>query len=149
MKLTLQIAYTGPEPLPNETTFRTWAAAALQNHTPNEIVIRITDAAESQTLNRQYRHKNKPTNVLSFPAEPLPGLPNTQLGDLVICAPVVATEAATQNKPPKAHWAHLVIHGILHLRGYDHQHATEAHTMETLESQLLHKLGYANPYETG
>ena len=148
MKLTLQIAYTGPELLPNESEFNTWAAAALPDHTPHEIVIRITDTAESQALNHQYRHKNYPTNVLSFPSEPLPGLPNTHLGDLVICAPTVATEAATQHKLPKAHWAHLVIHGILHLRGYDHQDTTEATTMETLESQLLHKLGYANPYET-
>ena len=148
MPLTLQFAYTGPVSLPNEADLRTWAAIALEDQSPDDVLIRITNTAESQALNQQYRNINRPTNVLSFPFEPPPGLPNNHLGDLVICAPIVATEAATQHKPPQAHWAHLVIHGILHLRGYDHQNDAEAHVMEAIETRLLQQLGFANPYDT-
>ncbi|MEM6406651.1 MAG: rRNA maturation RNase YbeY [Pseudomonadota bacterium] len=133
---------------PAEATFNQWAEIALQDHNPNDIVIRITDAAESRELNQRYRGKDRPTNVLSFPCTAPPGLPQDYLGDLVICAPLVIAEATAQHKPPDAHWAHLVIHGILHLRGYDHQTEAEAQIMETLEQQLLQQLGYPDPYTT-
>jgi len=146
MQLTLQKAYTPPL-LPSDAELRHWAQLALADHTPDSLLIRITDRTESQALNHQYRGKNQPTNILSFPFVAPPGLPHDHLGDLVICAPVVTQEATDQHKPEIAHWAHLVIHGVLHLRGYDHQNPAEATHMETLECQMLHTLGYPNPYQ--
>jgi probable rRNA maturation factor len=114
---------------------------------PLEQTIRIVDEAESRLLNREYRGRDKPTNVLSFPAELPPGLLDYQcLGDLVICAPVVEREALEQGKRAQAHWAHLVVHGMLHLQGMDHQTETEAAEMEALEIEILHTLGHTNPY---
>ena len=104
------------------------------------------DEGESQSLNHSYRDKDKPTNVLSFPYEQAPGMYVPLLGDLVICAPVVIQEALEQEKPVEAHWAHMVLHGVLHLLGYDHIETDEAEQMEKLEVTLLGKLGYANPY---
>jgi probable rRNA maturation factor len=112
-----------------------------------QLTIRITDEAEIQELNRTYRHKDKPTNVLSFPFEAPPGVEIPLLGDIIICAAVVAREAGEQGKPLQAHWAHMVIHGTLHLLGYDHIDETEAEQMEGLEITLLAGLGYANPYQ--
>jgi len=112
-----------------------------------ELVIRIVDEAESQALNRQYRGVDRPTNVLSFPFEAPPGIESNHIGDLVICAPVVEREAAEQGKPLEAHWAHMVVHGVLHLLGYDHQTDDDAATMETLEIAILGRLGFPNPYE--
>ena len=124
-----------------------WAAAALAGRRPAaELAIRIVDEAESAELNSTYRHKQGPTNVLSFPAELPPGVPLALLGDLVICAPVVAREAREQGKPPEAHWAHLVVHGCLHLIGYDHERADEAEEMESLERGILAGMGYPDPY---
>jgi probable rRNA maturation factor len=114
----------------------------------HELVVRIVDEAESAALNDRYRGKPEPTNVLSFPCESPPGLALPHLGDLVICAPVVEREAREQGKPSEAHWAHMLVHGLLHLRGYDHQNEAEAETMEALESAILGQLGYPNPYET-
>jgi len=111
-----------------------------------ELTIRIVDEAEGSELNSRWREKSGPTNVLSFPAEPMPGAPDDTLGDIVICAPVVAREAAEQGKLFEAHWAHLTIHGVLHLRGYDHQTDAEAAEMEALETQLLKQLEYPDPY---
>ncbi|MEO5342672.1 MAG: rRNA maturation RNase YbeY [Gammaproteobacteria bacterium SHHR-1] len=111
-----------------------------------ELVVRIVDEAESQRLNRDYRGQDRPTNVLSFPFEGPAHLPAESLGDLVICAPVVQREAAEQGKPLAAHWAHMLVHGILHLRGYDHQGDAEAEEMEALERQILAELGFADPY---
>jgi probable rRNA maturation factor len=103
-------------------------------------------AAASRRLNRAYRGKDKPTNVLSFPASPVERELGDALGDLVICAPVVAAEARAQRKPPPAHWAHMVVHGVLHLHGFDHETPREARVMEGLEVEILRGFGYQNPY---
>jgi probable rRNA maturation factor len=105
------------------------------------------DVAEMSTLNRDYRNKTGPTNVLSFRSDLPPGLDLPLLGDIVICAPVVATEAAQQGKPRQAHWAHLTVHGTLHLLGYDHLEDLEAEEMEALETRILASLNYPCPYE--
>ena len=137
----------GRSGLPGVAKFRHWARAALLGRRRDaELTIRIVDAAESQALNRRYRGKDKPTNVLSFPAE-LPedlGLP--LLGDVVICREVVEGEAAAQGKAPDAHWAHMVIHGVLHLLGYDHETDEEACAMEALETGIMAELGWPDPY---
>jgi len=138
------VAATG---LPSEAEFRAWAELALQEHArPAELVLRIVDEAEITALNRRYRGKDGSTNVLSFPYQGCVGVPSELLGDVVICAPVVAAEAAVQGKPPAAHWAHLVIHGVLHLLGYDHHHEADAARMEHRESALLAALRYPDPW---
>jgi len=133
--------------LPETTDFDRWVRAALEgvDH-PVELVIRVVDEAEGQELNQRYRSKDKPTNVLSFPFEAPAGVECDHLGDLVICAPVVIREAQEQGKPLNDHWAHLVIHGVLHLRGYDHQTEDEAQQMESREKTILHGLGVEDPY---
>ena len=137
------------EELPGDAQFGLWAEAAMQSSRESaEVVIRIVDSAESQALNSEYRGKDKPTNVLSFPFEVPPEVETDLLGDLVICAPVVAEEAHGQGKTLDAHWAHMVVHGILHLRGYDHQDEQQALEMERLETEILKGLGYPDPYET-
>jgi probable rRNA maturation factor len=98
-------------------------------------------------LNRRYRGRDQPTNVLSFPIEPLPGMCTDLLGDIVVCGPVVDREAAIQHKPPMGHWAHMVVHGMLHLFGYDHESDQEATAMETLEKSVLEGLGFSDPYQ--
>lgn len=113
-----------------------------------ELTIRIVDETEAQYLNETWRGRSYPTNVLSFPFESPPGLQVPWLGDLVICAPVVAREAQEQQKSLHAHWAHLVIHGTLHLLGYDHLEDTQAQLMEILEIHILNNLGYPNPYQS-
>jgi probable rRNA maturation factor len=134
--------------LPTDADLRHWAAAALagQRDALVELVIRIVDAAESATLNRSYRHREGPTNVLSFPFLAPPPVRSPLLGDLVICAPLVAREAAEQGKALSAHWAHLVVHGVLHLLGHDHLTETEAQTMEALERRILAGLDVSDPY---
>ena len=132
-----------------------WVHASLQeprSFEPVEMTIRIVDEEESQTLNFDYRNKNKATNVLSFEFEQPPGLVDLgeelpYLGDLVICANVVKQEAEAQNKPLEMHWAHMVVHGTLHLQGYDHIDDVEAEEMEALEVEIMQNLGYANPYK--
>ncbi len=112
-----------------------------------EVVVRVTDEAESRQLNHEYRGKDRPTNVLSFPfGPPPPGIDLRHVGDLVICAPVVAREARQQGKSTEAHWAHMVVHGMLHLQGYDHQTDEQAGSMELLETEILAGLGYPAPY---
>ncbi|MBD3669232.1 MAG: rRNA maturation RNase YbeY [Gammaproteobacteria bacterium] len=150
----LQLALDDEEPpspgLPDETQLQTWAAAALaatQHTDDSELTVRIVGEAESAELNQAYRDKAGPTNVLSFPFEPIPGIPLPLLGDLVICAPVVAREAQEQGKTAQAHWAHMVVHGVLHLLGYDHIETAEAEAMEALEIAILSDIGYDNPYE--
>ena len=135
--------------VPGEVLFQQWARAAADAaaNEAAELSIRVVDEDESAGLNQTYRHKSGPTNVLSFPCEVPAGVPNDLLGDLVICAPVVAREALEQGKNPEAHWAHMVIHGVLHLRGYDHLQEDEAEQMEALEVEILDGLGYPNPYE--
>lgn len=133
--------------LPGDEQFHTWIAAALKGRRAEvEVSLRIVDEDESQQLNSHYRGKNKPTNVLSFPADLPADVDLPLLGDLVICAPVVAREAEEQHKAPAAHWAHMVVHGTLHLLGYDHVEDADAEVMEKLEIGLLAGLGYADPY---
>ncbi|HHW77910.1 MAG TPA: rRNA maturation RNase YbeY [Xanthomonadaceae bacterium] len=147
LELDLQIALDMPG-LPTEADFRHWAAAALvgADYSKNaELTIRVVNEAESTALNETYRHKQGPTNVLSFPFEAPPEVETPLLGDIVICAPVVLREAVSQGKTLAAHWAHLVAHGVLHLLGYDHDEA-QAEAMESLEIRILAGLGYPDPY---
>lgn len=147
IQVDLQIA-TDLTPLPSITDFQAWASKAIEaSETSAEVCIRLVSSDESKALNSTYRKKNKPTNVLSFPYDddhndeefPL-------LGDIAICAEIVAQEAKDQNKPLTAHWAHMTIHGILHLLGHDHQNNEEAEAMEALEIQILEALDFDNPY---
>lgn len=134
--------------LPEVAKFRHWARSALAGRRREaELAIRIVDAAESRALNRRYRGKDRPTNVLAFPAELPPELELPLLGDLVICREVVEAEAVAQAKPPDAHWAHMVVHGTLHLIGYDHESDAEAAAMEALETEILGELGWPDPYQ--
>ncbi|MDX1818278.1 MAG: rRNA maturation RNase YbeY [Marinobacter sp.] len=141
-----QNVYDG-ENVPDESLFRKWAESAWLGEDPAEVTIRIVGALESQGLNHEYRGKDKPTNVLSFPFEAPAGITIPLAGDLVICAPVVEREAIEQHKASEAHWAHMVVHGMLHLQGYDHIEDQDAEVMEALEIRLMHRLGYSNPYE--
>ncbi len=144
------------ENCPSLTQLSKWVDAALkaalqeQNESAHEqgyeLTVRIVDEEESQQLNHQYRGKNKPTNVLSFPFEAPPGIELNLLGDLVICAPIVEREALDQSKSEISHWAHMVVHGTLHLMGYDHIEDDEAEVMESLEVSILASLGYPDPY---
>lgn len=143
----LQIASDAKD-LPSPEQLESWANAAQQSpDKEQEITIRLVDEAESQSLNDTYRQKNKPTNVLSFPFEAPPEIEINLLGDLVICVPVVKQEAQEQQKTEEAHWAHMVIHGTLHLQGFDHIEDEEAEEMEALETAILKELGYPAPYE--
>lgn len=144
--------------LPAADQVQRWAetAARLAGGASGEIVIRIVDEAESQALNHDYRGKNSPTNVLSFPFELPEGMPEQMraelgegiIGDIAICAPVVEREAKDQGKAAEAHWAHMVIHGVLHLLGHDHVEDAGAEIMEAMEIRALSELGYRNPYFT-
>ena len=140
-RLNLSVQYAcNREGLPLRADFVRWARAALVGG--GEIAIRLVDADEGQALNREYRGKDYATNVLSFPYESEPVV----MGDLVICPSVVAKEAAEQNKPLDAHYAHLTVHGILHLQGWDHDNDEEAQAMEDEEREILAALGYPDPY---
>lgn len=135
--------------LPGDTMIRRWVAAALAgagHRRVAELVIRLVNEAEGRRLNHAWRHRNYATNVLSFPAELPKGVHSRLLGDLVICAPVVRREAKAQRKTLEAHWAHITVHGMLHLLGYDHETARQAAEMELLETSILDKLGFPNPY---
>lgn len=133
---------------PDDEHFQVWAETALERDCT--LAIRIVDEEEGRRFNREYRGKDYATNVLSFPSELPAGLPSeikqSQLGDLLICAPVVAREAKEQGKPEADHWAHLTIHGVLHLIGYDHERSADALVMETLETKILAKMGIPGPY---
>ncbi|MET0028480.1 MAG: rRNA maturation RNase YbeY [Candidatus Thiodiazotropha sp.] len=133
--------------VPGDELLQQWAEAALEpGRDEVELVIRLVDEAESQQLNRDYRGKDKPTNVLSFPFEAPDVVPVSLIGDLVICVPVVAREAEQQHKSLSAHWAHMVVHGVLHLQGFDHQTEPEAERMESREREILHGLNFPDPY---
>ena len=149
MTITLDIQRASDaESLPENAMFQQWVDAALGQYDRSfELTIRLVDEQESQNLNHTYRGKDKPTNVLSFPFEVPDGIDMDLLGDLVICTQVVAREATEQNKALAAHWAHMVIHGCLHLLGFDHISDDEAEEMEALEIDILKKLGFNNPYE--
>ena len=132
---------------PSPEVIRTWVDAVLiGRRDPAELTVRIVDVAEITELNATYRHKDKPTNVLSFPFDDSQGLSLPLLGDVVICAAVVADEAKQQGKALLDHWAHMVVHGVLHLLGYDHIDEAEAAEMEALEVEILAGLGIADPY---
>lgn len=136
--------------IPADCDLRAPAEAALEDPADAALCIRIVDEAEGRALNRRWRGKHYATNVLAFPAAAPPGLPAgsapSVMGDIVVCAPVVAREAAEQRKSPWHHWAHLIVHGTLHLRGFDHIHAAEAEEMERLERDILATLGVPDPY---
>lgn len=143
----LQIATENIEGLPTEEQIVQWATAAVQPEGDEvEMTVRIVDEAESHELNLTYRGKDRPTNVLSFPFECPDEVELPLLGDLVICRQVVEREAAEQKKPLIAHWAHMVVHGCLHLLGYDHIEDDEAEEMESLETQIMQGLGFDDPY---
>lgn len=143
----LQIATENIEDLPTEEQIVQWATAAVQPEGNEvEMTVRIVDEAESHELNLTYRGKDRPTNVLSFPFECPDEVELPLLGDLVICRQVVEREAVEQDKPLMAHWAHMVVHGSLHLLGYDHIEDDEAEEMESLETQIMQGLGFDDPY---
>lgn len=143
----LQIACEQTDNLPTEQQIQLWASKAIQPSLSDvEMTVRIVDEAESHQLNLTYRGKDKPTNVLSFPFECPDEVEINLLGDLVICRQVVEKEAQQQNKPLISHWAHMVVHGSLHLLGYDHMEEDEAEEMESLETRIMQSLGFEDPY---
>ena len=131
---------------PSDAQFEAWVTAVLEPDSDAELTIRLVDREESRGLNRSYRGKDRETNVLSFPADLPDGVDLPLLGDIVICAPLVEEEALGQGKPVEDHWAHLTLHGLLHLLGYDHVEESDAEVMEALETTLLAGLGIADPY---
>ncbi|HWS39873.1 MAG TPA: rRNA maturation RNase YbeY [Arenimonas sp.] len=134
--------------LPSPASFKRWAEAACKGRIKfADIAIRIVDEKEGRALNKHYRGKDYATNVLSFPAELPEGITLPLLGDLLICAPIVAKEAKAQNKILNAHYAHLTIHGVLHLLGLDHEDEHEAVAMEAIEREILADMGYPDPYQ--
>ena len=154
VRLQVAVGYALPRAgLPASSSFRKWVAAALHGRIREaDLAIRLVDEEEGRALNRHYRGRDYATNVLSFPADvEALGLPKgvklPLLGDIVLCAPVVAREAREQKKPLGAHYAHLTVHGVLHLLGWDHQDEREAECMEALEREILSGLGIADPYD--
>ena len=148
MSVTLDVQHE-VEAGPDEDDIRRWIEAVLAAEAKTaevELTVRIVDEAEMAELNARYRHKTGPTNILSFPFEAPPGVELNLLGDLVIAAPVVQREAREQGKTETAHWAHMIVHGTLHLLGYDHLKPAEAEDMEAREIRILQQLGYSNPY---
>ncbi|HEX5787933.1 MAG TPA: rRNA maturation RNase YbeY [Woeseiaceae bacterium] len=150
-EIDIQVASDAPG-IPDATDIRHWIRAALDGagrSGAHEIAVRIVDADEMRALNREFRGQDRPTNVLSFPMDSLAGLPagvSRALGDLVVCAPVVHDEALAQGKPQGDHWAHILVHGSLHLLGFDHVEAAAAAAMETLEVRILAAEGIPDPY---
>lgn len=151
LELELQVAGDAGD-LPAQPDFERWVMAALEGRRERaRVTVRVVGEAESRSLNRTWRGRDRATNVLSFgagnAADLPPALRATALGDLVLCAPLVRREALEQAKEPASHWAHLVVHGTLHLLGYDHDGCREAADMEALESGILTRLGYDDPHE--
>ncbi len=134
------------EDVPEPSMLQTWAAASYLKKSPAVASILVASAKEIQQLNKQYRDKDKTTNVLSFPMMSPDEFEINLLGDVALCAAVIKKEAALQDKPEHAHWAHMVVHGMLHLQGYDHVKDGDAETMEKLETSILNQLGFDNPY---
>jgi probable rRNA maturation factor len=133
--------------IPTKRQFKTWIERVVARRKKKyEINIRIVGVKEITKLNQRYRKKNKPTNIISFNFCPPANIKTNLLGDLVICAPIVKLESKLQHKPIMAHWAHLTVHGVLHLLGYDHKNAKEAQKMEGMEIKILKRLGIADPY---
>ncbi len=147
LKITVQNC-TKLSQIPTKKQFQQWGDATLLNSsTSADLTIRIVSPEESAALNKKFRHKSGPTNVLSFAYEPIPGEDPLSLGDLVICAELVKEEAHIENKTFIERWAHMIVHGLLHLQGYDHEAQHEAQEMEAIEVKILQNLGFANPYE--
>jgi len=146
--LDVAVSYALPRAgIPSASSFRTWVAAALDGRIREaDVAVRLVDEPEGRALNRHYRGKDYATNVLSFPADLPEGVKLPLLGDLVICAPVVAREAVEQGKAPRGHYAHLTVHGVLHLLGWNHEDDVEAEAMEQLEREILAGLGIDDPY---
>lgn len=143
--IAIQFATRKPA-VPRAAEIRRWVTAALRDCRHAQLTVRIVDANEGLTLNQQWRDGQGPTNVLSFPCDGLDAIAPELLGDIVICAPVVAQEAEAQQKPLRAHWAHMLVHGTLHLLGYEHDNDADAAVMEQLETDILDNLGYPDPY---
>lgn len=147
IELDLQLAVENETNLPSQALIQQWLDQIITPFQADaEITVRIVDEAESHQLNFDYRGKDKPTNVLSFPFEAPPGIELNLLGDLIICRQVVEAEAQEQSKPVLAHWAHMVVHGSLHLLGYDHIQDDEAEEMEALETEIMLSMGFEDPY---
>lgn len=145
--LVSDVADSGDDDVPEPEMLQSWAAAAYLENTPAIASLLVTTSAEIQQLNKQYRDKNKATNVLSFPMESPEEVDVCLLGDIVLCAAVIKQEAKQQSKTSASHWAHMVVHGMLHLQGYDHTEDDEATDMEQLEVDILSQLGFSNPYK--
>ena len=149
LSLTVQYAVDAAG-LPKPAQFRRWVRAALAGHTSTHaaVTLRIVGAVEGRQLNARYRRRRQATNVLSFVYDTMPSPRNSIIlcGDIVLCAPVIAREAREQDKTPAAHYAHLTVHGMLHLQGYDHQRDSDANSMERLETAILEHLGWPDPY---
>jgi probable rRNA maturation factor len=145
----IAVSYATRKPwVPPRRQIARWVRAALgRNRGAWSLAVRVVGRAESRRVNRQYRHRDRPTNVLSFNATVREADGRRLLGDLVVCAPVIAREARAQGKSRAAHWAHMIVHGTLHLRGYDHERDAEAERMERRERTVLGHLGYPDPYE--
>jgi probable rRNA maturation factor len=146
MPIQIEVQRLSKETAPSLGDFKKWVSLAIAPKTNASLCIRLVDKLEIQGLNNQYRHKNKPTNVLSFPSQIPKALAKGYIGDLVLCPAILIKEAEEQRKLISAHWAHIVIHGTLHLLGYDHTDPEEALIMEALETKLIVKLGHPNPY---
>ena len=149
MRLKLNVEYvTDLAGAPSKRMFVKWAHASLKGMRRASVTLglRVVDKAESAALNKRYRRKNGPTNVLSFSFEYPPGVRTDILGDVVVCASIVKREAAVLERPERAHWAHMLVHGIMHLRGYDHENQKEAAIMEAKEAGILRGLGFRDPY---
>lgn len=153
LDLTVQYAVRARGGLPHQNSIRRWVRAALSAAATGRdrrrrlaLTVRIVDGRESAALNRRYRGKRGATNVLAFPFAAPPGMASDYLGDVVICAPVVRREARAQGKAERAHWAHMVVHGIMHLQGYDHASRRQAAIMEGMETRILARLGFPDPY---
>ena len=153
MSIVVDVQYAQEEMLeaeadiPPPKAFKRWVAAALSGRAESgELTIRVVGVAEGTMLNESFRHRSGPTNVLAFPMDSSPESDLPLLGDLIICAPLVLQEAREQHKAPLAHWAHLTVHGTLHLLGYDHDEPGKAEIMERLEAVIIEGLGYPDPY---
>lgn len=149
MRLRVNVEYASTVPnLPDRAAIEQWVRAALEGHERNavEIGVRVVDEEEIAELNRRFRKQSGSTNVLAFPFADPPEVRTNLLGDIVVCAPLVRREAQAQGKHESAHWAHVVVHGTMHLRGYDHRMPGEADVMESLEKRVLEKLGFPDPY---
>jgi len=147
-QLELDVSYAARRPwVPSPRQLAVWAAAALTpTRRPTVLSVRVVGRSRSRSLNAHYRHKDKPTNVLSFGGAGTVPDGRFFLGELVICAPVVAQEARTQGKTVQSHWAHMTVHGVLHLQGFDHEREAEAAKMAAREIQILDRLGFSDPY---